>query len=260
MLNCKACGNDDGEDSVLCDSCDGVFHHACMGMQTAPAGRWHCPSCSDPDESTPSKYDSAVASSKKRKSKTSQAAEMQKRPKATEIEPGVGGSSSQADTGMEVVMDAEATSLASASVPAATEVPTTSAAASESSTPAANQPAAAGPVVDSTTLRLEDCYICEENKGTVFANCGHSVGCSSCNIAPKRCPVCRTNVHFTHSIENSLKDGCLPKCWMCPNPVNVMLRPCNCLIICKACLDEKEIKCCPRHGGDTFGRVELFTN
>jgi len=65
-------------------------------------------------------------------------------------------------------------------------------------------------------------------------------------------------IHFTHTIEDSLKDGCLPKCcWMCPNQVNVMLRPCSCLIICKDCLDDKQIKCCPAMGA-THGRIELF--
>ena len=30
---------------VCCDSCPGVFHHECLGLDTAPAGAWECAAC-----------------------------------------------------------------------------------------------------------------------------------------------------------------------------------------------------------------------
>ena len=252
---CKVCKIDNDEDNVICDSCDEVFHLMCVGMQGLPTGDWHCESCLS-DETASSTSVSGTNKRKRKLSVTSKGKQTAVRPvskkqrlqqkKQQQVIPGA-DQENQGTLEVEKGNEASAAASASSSAPA---VASASASASASVVLAAAAPG----------TRLADCFYCDEHPGTVFTNCGHSVGCTTCNIAPKRCPTCRSNIHFTHSIEDSLKDGCLPKCWMCPNQVNVMLRPCNCLIICKDCLDDKQIKCCPRHGGDTFGRVELFTN
>jgi len=268
IAECKVCGVDDEEENVLCDGCDGVFHLACADIQTIPAGQWYCPSCCS-DTAASSKF-KLVAKKGKRKHQSSrfgisavpqpvpprageQSAKRQKKQMATaEPEPVKSGAPLQtAHPEDEHALGVDTPNLASAAAVAPVSASAASGSASASAAESLVAPAAKA---------LEDCFLCMDNPGTVFTNCGHSVGCSSCNVAPKRCPTCRTNVHFTHCIEESLEGGCLPKCWMCPNPVNVILRPCNCLIICTGCLDAKQIKCCPRHGGETFGRVELFTN
>jgi len=43
---CWVCGCcEEGEELLLCDQCDGIFHLQCVGLRHVPAGEWLCKSC-----------------------------------------------------------------------------------------------------------------------------------------------------------------------------------------------------------------------
>ena len=42
---CELPTNSREVDHVLCDSCNGVFHLRCLGLNGLPVGPWHCEEC-----------------------------------------------------------------------------------------------------------------------------------------------------------------------------------------------------------------------
>eukprot|EP00747_Dinoflagellata_sp_TGD_P106251 gnl/TRDRNA2_/TRDRNA2_169809_c1_seq1.p1 gnl/TRDRNA2_/TRDRNA2_169809_c1~~gnl/TRDRNA2_/TRDRNA2_169809_c1_seq1.p1 ORF type:complete len:112 (-),score=10.82 gnl/TRDRNA2_/TRDRNA2_169809_c1_seq1:29-364(-) len=43
---CEICGSrEDPGKSLLCDTCNKVYHTYCVGLISVPAGEWHCPRC-----------------------------------------------------------------------------------------------------------------------------------------------------------------------------------------------------------------------
>jgi hypothetical protein len=58
-MDCKTCvkckDSHDEEKMMFCDHCDRGYHTFCVGLETLPAGRWECPSCSIKEEDIPIK-------------------------------------------------------------------------------------------------------------------------------------------------------------------------------------------------------------
>lgn len=45
---CRVCGRrveEEGDDLLWCRGCDGEFHKECVGLESVPAGEWHCAEC-----------------------------------------------------------------------------------------------------------------------------------------------------------------------------------------------------------------------
>lgn len=45
---CRICGRrveEEGDDLLWCRRCDGEFHKECVGLESVPAGEWHCAEC-----------------------------------------------------------------------------------------------------------------------------------------------------------------------------------------------------------------------